>query len=200
MEFNQKLEDLRKKKGLTQDELAKSLYVSRTAISKWELGRGYPNIDSIKDIARFFGVTIDELLSSDQLLIVAEEDSKRTKKGFRDLVFGILDVCVALLLFLPLFAVKSEEVIKCVSLLNFSSQHTYILIAYYAVVFLTVITGVLTLALQNFNTFLWTRIKALLSLGLGAILVIVFIISLQPYAAVFTFVLLTIKVLMIIKK
>ena len=46
MEFGEKLQELRKKKGLTQEELAEALYVSRTAVSKWELGRGYPNIDS----------------------------------------------------------------------------------------------------------------------------------------------------------
>ena len=54
MEFNQKLQELRKKKELTQEELAEILYVSRTAISKWESGRGYPSIESIKEIAKFF--------------------------------------------------------------------------------------------------------------------------------------------------
>jgi len=46
MEFNEKLQELRKQRGLTQEELAEKLYVSRTAISKWESGRGYPNIES----------------------------------------------------------------------------------------------------------------------------------------------------------
>ena len=68
MEFNEKLQDLRKNKGLTQEELAEALYVSRTAISKWESGRGYPNIDSLKEIAKYFSVTIDELLSSNEVL------------------------------------------------------------------------------------------------------------------------------------
>ena len=54
MEFNKKLQELRKQKGLTQEELAEKLFVSRTAVSKWESGRGYPNIDSLKEIARFF--------------------------------------------------------------------------------------------------------------------------------------------------
>lgn len=48
MEFNEKLSQLRKAKGLTQEELAEALYVSRTAVSKWESGRGYPSIDSLK--------------------------------------------------------------------------------------------------------------------------------------------------------
>jgi len=68
MEFNEKLQELRKQGGLTQEELASKLYVSRAAISKWESGRGYPNIDSLKAIAALFSVTLDELLSSDEAL------------------------------------------------------------------------------------------------------------------------------------
>lgn len=56
MEFNEKLQELRKQKGLTQEELAEALYVSRTAISKWESGRGYPNIDSLKAISNYFSL------------------------------------------------------------------------------------------------------------------------------------------------
>ena len=54
MEFNEKLQELRKNKGLTQEELAQILYVSRTAISKWESGRGFPNIESLKSISKYF--------------------------------------------------------------------------------------------------------------------------------------------------
>ena len=72
MEFNEKLQELRKQKGFTQEELAEVLFVSRTAVSKWESGRGYPNIDSLKAISKFYGVTIDILLSGDELLTIAE--------------------------------------------------------------------------------------------------------------------------------
>ena len=103
MELNEKLQELRKQKGLTQEELAEALYVSRTAISKWESGRGYPNIDSLKAIAKFFCVSIDDLLSGEEILILAEEDNKQKQSHLRDLLFGLLDLSVLLLLFLPLF-------------------------------------------------------------------------------------------------
>ena len=78
MEFHEKLQELRKTKGITQEELAQSLYVSRTAISKWESGRGYPSIDSLKEISRFFSVTIDELICSEEIMAAAKDDKENS--------------------------------------------------------------------------------------------------------------------------
>ena len=80
MEFNEKLQELRKQYRLTQEELAESLYVSRTAISKWESGRGFPNIESLKAISKFFSVSLDELLSGEEILAIAENDHKQRKE------------------------------------------------------------------------------------------------------------------------
>ena len=74
MEFNKKLQKLRTDANLTQEELAGKLYVSRTAVSKWESGRGYPNIDSLKAIAKFFNVTIDELIGGEEMVTLAEKN------------------------------------------------------------------------------------------------------------------------------
>ena len=65
MEFHEKLQELRKSRRLTQEELAELLYVSRTASSKWESGRGYPSIDSLKAISAYFSVSLDNLLSGE---------------------------------------------------------------------------------------------------------------------------------------
>ena len=200
MEFNQKLQELRKQKGLTQEELAEQLYVSRTAISKWESGRGYPNIESLRAIAKFFSVTLDDLLSSDEVLTIAEEDNKQKEKLFCDLTYGLLDLCVALLLFLPFFANKTEEAVQSVSLIALDGVQPYLKIAYLAVVISMIVMGVLTLALQKVKTAAWVKSKTTISLILGAIAVLVFIISSQPYAAVFAFALLAIKALMLIKR
>ena len=117
MEFHEKLQELRKKRGLTQEELAEALYVSRTAISKWESGRGYPNIESLKALAKFFGVTVDSLLSADEALTIAEEDNKRKETRFRNVIYGLLDLSIAMLLFLPFFAEKADGTVQSASLI-----------------------------------------------------------------------------------
>ena len=201
MEFSEKLQELRKKKGLTQEELAQSLYVSRTAISKWESGRGYPSIDSLKAIAKFFSVSIDDLLSSDEVLTIAEEEGKQAEAGFRNLIYSLLDLCALLLLFLPLFAKRGTNAIESVSLLRLVTDggvRSYMAVAYLALVCATSLLGVITLALHIGKA---TRLckKSIVSLGLSALSVLLFTLSLQPYAAVFAFVLLAVKAILLIK-
>ena len=200
MEFNEKLQELRKQKGLTQEELSEKLYVSRTAVSKWESGRGYPNIESLKAIARLFSVTVDELLSTDEILTIAEEDSKRKEKHYFDVIYGLLDICIAMLLFLPFFAEETNGIIRSVSLIALVGVQNYLKIAYLVVVIAMVVVGVITLALQNIQTTAWIKSKTAISLVLGATLVLLLMISSQPYATTFAFVLLAIKAFLLIKR
>ena len=193
MTFGEKLKKLRTDKSLTQDELAEKLYVTRTAISKWESDRGYPNIDSLKQISKFFSVTVDELLSSGELLTIAEEENLQKEKYFRDLVYALLDLSVVMLLFLPFFAQNSNAEIQSVSLIALGGVQPYLKIAYFAVTVAMTLMGVLILSLQNCGLSVWVKSKTLISLVLGIISVLLFMISLQPYAGVFAFVLLVIK-------
>lgn len=135
MEFNEKLQELRKEKGLTQEELAEKLYVSRTAISKWESGRGYPNVDSLKAISKYFSVSLDQLLSSEEALNLAEKDHRRKETHFRDLIFGLLDCSVAMFLFLPFFGQRKNGNIQEVSLLSLQGVELYIKASYLLIVF-----------------------------------------------------------------
>ena len=199
-EFNKKLQDLRKAKGLTQEELAEVLFVSRTAISKWESGRGYPNIDSLKALAKFFDITVDDLLSGDELLIVAEEDNKQKETHFRDQVFGLLDFSMALFFFLPLFRQKAEGIIQGASLLSLTGISFWLKAVYLIVVVGLIVWGVVTLALQNYQHPFWIRNKYVISLVLNAVGAFLFIIGLQPYAAAFLFTYLFIKMSILIKK
>ena len=199
MEFIEKLQGLRKQKGITQEDLAEILCVSRTAISKWESGRGYPNIDSLKAISKYFGVTIDDLLSGEELIIIAEEDSKQKQKHISNLVFGLLDCSIVLLFFLPMFGQKIEESVREVSLLSLVEVATYLRIIYFLIVIAIVVWGVLELALQNWHKPFWKKSKCKISLILNILGTLLFIISSQPYAAILLFVFLIIKVLMLVK-
>ena len=200
MEFNEKLQELRKQKGLTQAELAELLYVSRTAISKWESGRGFPNIESLKAISKFFSVSLDELLSGEEILTIAESDHKQKERTIRNLIFGLLDCGMALLLFLSFFSQKADGIIREVSLLVLSGVQPYIKTAYIIFVGVMIVLGIMTLALQNCRQRLWTKSKSAMSLTLSAVGVCLFIISQQVYAAVFVFAFLLIKSLMLIKR
>lgn len=199
MEFSKKLQELRKHKGLTQEQLAKSLYVSRTAISKWESGRGYPSIESLKQIAKTFDITVDTLLSGSELLNALEQDVSKKRNDYRDLVFGLLDVSTLMLLFLPFFAQRVDGVINEVSLLSLALVSPYLKIVYLSITILTVLLGILTLALQKIETAFWVQNNNKLSVILNSVCALVFIIGLQPYAAVFVFIFLIIKILMLIK-
>lgn len=199
MELNEKLQELRKQRGLTQEELAAQLYVSRTAISKWESGRGYPSIESLRAIAGFFSVSLDDLLSSVDVFAIAEEQQKSAKTHTRDLVFGLLDICALLLLFLPLFAARGGGGVLAASLLALGGIPIYLKAVYFAVVIAMTVTGILTLALQNCTLTVWTKIKTAISLALGVVAALLFTVSLQPYAAVFALSLLVIKAAVLFK-
>jgi transcriptional regulator with XRE-family HTH domain len=200
MTFGEKIKKLRIDKGLTQDELAEKIFVTRTAVSKWESDRGYPNIDSLKALAGFFSVTVDDLLSSNEVLTIAEEDNKRKEKRFLDMIYGLLDLCMSMLLFLPFFAEKAGADIQSVSLIELDGIQIYVKIAYLFIVGGIIAMGVLTLALQSCQAVAWQRIKTTISLMLGVSSVLLFMISSQPYAAIFAFALLSIKAFLLIKR
>ena len=200
MEFHQKLQELRKRQGLTQEELAAALYVSRTAVSKWESGRGYPNIDSLRAIAKHFGVTIDELLSSDEVLTIAEKDQQQKAARFLDQVVGLLDLSAAMFFVLPLFGQRTEGVIQSVALPMLTEIQPYLKTVYFAVLIGMLLLGAVTLALQQVQQVYWVKWKTKISLLLNAAGVFLFIVSSQPYAAAVLFLFLLIKLLMCSKK
>ena len=191
MEFNEKLQELRKGRGLTQEELAKELFVSRTAVSKWESGRGYPNIDSLKEISRFFQVTIDELICPDEIIKAAENEKREAIGKYTALICGMLDILTLLLLFIPVFG--NGEKSASVPLFGLTETAVYIAAAYYAVIGLTVINGVCAVIISRFDKPVWNKHRLMTGAALSVIAVFLFIITRQPYAGIICFTILIIK-------
>ena len=79
MEIGNKIMNLRKKKGLSQEELAEEIGVTRQTISKWELGETSPDIKQAKELSRIFNVSLDELVDNDIKNIVIEKVSNTEK-------------------------------------------------------------------------------------------------------------------------
>ena len=73
MTFAEKLKDLRKQKGISQEQLAEKIYVSRQAITKWESGNGLPDIENLIAISNLFNESLDSLLSEEKSLITKNE-------------------------------------------------------------------------------------------------------------------------------
>ena len=199
LEFHEKLQELRKKRGLTQEELAAALYVSRTAISKWESGRGYPSIDSLKALAHFYGVTVDELLSSEAVLNIAEEEQRGRARCLRGQMLGLLDLSMLLLLVLPLFAERSGEEISAVSLLTATLLSPVMRGAFFATVILSAMLGASELLLGGMQIGV-QRWQEWTSLFLGVLSSVLFALTLHPYAAVFSILLCVFKVFLLISR
>ena len=144
-------------------------------------------------------MTIDELLSSYEVLSIAEEDNKQKEKHLKSLVFGLLDISALMFFFLPFFGQKANGVIQEVSLLSLNGIATYLKTAYYSIVIAIIVYGILTLAFQNCQKLFWIQNREKISLILNAVAVFLFIISSQVYAGAFLFIFLIIKALMLVK-
>ncbi len=197
MEFNEKLQYFRKKSNLTQEELAEKLFVSRTAISKWESGRGMPSISSLKAISEVFNVSIDELLSSEEIIEAAEKEKKENMKLFKNIIFGIIDLMSIIFLFIPLFGKEINGYIYLVNLFSINRVGKYI---YLIIIGVTILYGVSELIMSKFENKSVDKINSIISLGLTSIAIITFIATSEPYIAFIEFWIFLIKIVVYIKQ
>lgn len=200
MDFSEKLQALRKQKGLTQEELASQLFVSRTAVSKWESGRGYPGIDSLKALSKYFSVSVDLLLSDEELITVAEETGREKERRCRSLTFALSDIGMVLLCFLPLFGQADGGETAAVSLLSLTGVQPYVMWLYGAAVLVSTGFGLASLCLMRCENPAWVRCSPAASVAVSIAAVVLFIITRQPYAAVFALLFMVIKGAMLMKR
>lgn len=96
MKFEEKLIELRKRKFLSQEELAGSLNVTRQTISKWELGQSKPDMDKLVEMSKFFEVGLENL-TNDELALNLDK-KKEPKKERKFLVYIFVIVLIALII------------------------------------------------------------------------------------------------------
>lgn len=199
MEFNEKLQELRKARGLTQEELAEALFVSRTAISKWESGRGYPSIDSLKQIANYFSISIDELLSGERLITIAENENRTNLKNMGNMLFGVVDIFSFIMIILPLYPNKIDDYIYSVNLFNYTQTADFNLVIMWSFYLALILIGISKILLTQLNIEKGQKVITNISLVLGILAVLYLAMTRDAYAITVVFVLLIIKVMLLIK-
>ncbi len=174
--------------------LAGSSFIS----SKWESGRGYPSIDSLKEISRFFSVTIDELICPQEIISVAEDDKKAFIGRYISLICGTLDILTAVLLFIPAFGNAADSP-ATVSLFGLTGIQPWLKIVFIAVIGMIILNGICGVIISRFDQPVWNKHRLITGMVLSVIGVAVFIGTRQPYAGIICFSILAIKACLMFK-
>ena len=198
MELSEKIQKLRKEKGMTQEQLAELLFVSRTAISKWETGRGMPNMASLQMIAKLFGITLDELLSAEEVVAVANEENRENINRFAFRIDGICNTSAVICLFLPLYKVNLNDGFYSVPLYQFRGWLTGL---YWLFPAALAICGLIQILMDKSVDEKWKGILCGIGFLLNTAAVFILILSAQPYPGAMMFTFLVIKgTLMLMKQ
>ena len=199
MEFGEKLQELRHSRGLTQEELAEALYVSRTAVSKWESGRGTLSIDSLKQLSKFFSVSIDELLSGEALVQIAEDENRSNLRSVCEKLFGVVDLMSICLILLPLYPEPSAGHVYAVSLFAYTQANTLNRLLHWILSLGLVGLGGAKLLLTQLRIDRPQRGITLASMALHIAAVLFLAMVREPYATAMAFLLLVIKGALLLK-
>ena len=197
MELSEKIQKLRKERGLTQEQFAEQLFVSRTAVSKWETGRGTPSMESLQLIAKFFGITLDELLRTEEVIAIAENENKENINRFISYMDGVFNIVAILGVLLPLYKIEMDDMFYSVPLYQFNG---WLAIVYWVFPVAMVISGVFQIFVNKGER---ENLKVFISV-IGAILnisaIFLLILSGQSYPAVMFFALFLAKISVILIK
>ncbi len=109
MKFNEKLIELRKKQGLSQEELGYKLNVTRQTVSKWELGSTTPEMDKLVEIGKIFNVSVDYLINDTQENVnnvIEDQTIKKDNSGiWKKIIKIVLIICAILIIVRIIFAI-----------------------------------------------------------------------------------------------
>ena len=110
MEIGNKIAELRRKKGLSQEELAEKIGVARQTISKWELGETSPDIKQSKELSKIFNVSLDELTNNDIKDVLVEKTSNTERLA--GLILKLIKVIVIFIILFPVVLITARIIFK----------------------------------------------------------------------------------------
>lgn len=107
MELARQLKLRREERGLSQDEVAKAIFVSRQTVSNWENDKTYPDVQSLLLLSQLFGISIDELIKGDAAAM--QQAIKEDSRKMRLLSIGMVGFFALAFLFLLVFSLVWQE-------------------------------------------------------------------------------------------
>ena len=194
MELSKKIKQIRNDNKLTQEQFAEKMLVSRTAVSKWENGTCYPSIDSLKYISKIFNVSLDKLLSSEEILEIAKTENQSNISKYNSLLFCLLDIIRIIFIFLPLYSYKTNDFVYSVSLFNSNDLGTTLKIIFMLIFIIFLVLGIVELI---FNFKGNNRLINKTSIFLDIISIFVLLFTKQPYVIALMFIIFVIKIIML---
>ena len=151
------------------------------------------SIDSLKEISSYFSVSIDDLLSGEQLIFIAEKENKSNLNSVCDLLLGFVDLFSLMLIFLPLYPKPANGYIYSVNLFGYVDSNSFILRIYWALFISLTVTGIVKILMAYFKFEKGKKAVTSISVGLSIIAVLFLAMAREPYAITVTFLLLLIK-------
>ena len=110
MEIGKKIMELRKKKGLSQEQLADKVGVARQTISKWELGETSPDLKQAKELSKIFNISLDELVDNNIKEILVEKTSNTEKLA--GIILKLMKFIVVFIIVVPILLVVLRIIFK----------------------------------------------------------------------------------------
>ena len=108
VEFGEKVKHFREEKGMTQQTMAEKLYVTRQAVSRWECGARYPDLLTAKKISKILDVSLDELLSGEELKEKIEKEpvlAQPVENIFQSVLYAVVVMVYLLLCIFSLYSI-----------------------------------------------------------------------------------------------
>lgn len=195
MGLSGKIKKIRNDNKLTQEQFAEKMLVSRTAVSKWENGTCYPSIDSLKYMSEVFNISLDELMSNEEMLDIVKTEKYSNASKYNGLLFCILDMIRIIFVFLPLYSFKTNNFIYSVSLFKSNDLGVFLKFILMNMFIMFFILGIIELCLNRRKC---NNVLNKISLLFDIVSIFIILFINQPYLVALMFFVFVVKVVMLL--